>query len=263
MAFNPLTHLSEIGLSKYESKVYITIISEGITTAKSISDITGIPYGKVYEIINTLSYKGFVMVLPTKPMKYRAISPQQAVNLAKKSMHERMEKIESLLMAELEPYFSADKNSSEPKSLFSIINGRSNVVSKTEELIRKAKNNVNVQCSANSLSRLVLHKDLLKEAAERGVKIFIAGITNKDNLEEIKSMGFCDIRHIGSSGNKFISVDGKECMVIECVPDDDNIIYGRDIGIYAASGSFTRFLDSFFEPGFNRAREVSLSPAKE
>lgn len=255
---NILKPLSDIGLSKYEAKVYLTLISEGISTAKNISSITGIPYGKVYEIINSLSYKGLVMVLPSKPMKYRAISPQQAIVTAKKNMQERFEKLEKSLVKQLEPLFAKNKLFSGPKSIFSIINGRSNVVKKTEELIKKAKNNINIQCSANSLSRLTLHRDALKEAADKGIKISIGGITNKENLEEIGSLDFCILKHIKSSKNNFISIDGKECLVINAIPDDDNIIYGRDLGIFALSSSFTKFLDNFFASNFRRARNVNL-----
>ncbi len=107
---NILQPLLELGLNKYEAKVYLTLITEGISTAKNISDITGIPYGKVYEIINSLSHKGFAMVLPTKPMKYRAISPYNAIQTAKKDAQEKYEKIESNLL-ELEQEFlnSTDK----------------------------------------------------------------------------------------------------------------------------------------------------------
>ena len=95
--------LSNIGLSKYESKVYLTLITEGVSTAKNISDITGIPYGKVYEIINSLSYKGFTMILPSKPMKYLAVSPRQVVIAAKEDNYKRFEKIEKKLIKQLEP----------------------------------------------------------------------------------------------------------------------------------------------------------------
>jgi sugar-specific transcriptional regulator TrmB len=260
---NILKPLADIGLSKYESKVYLTLISGGVSTAKDISNITGIPYGKVYEIINTLSNKGFAMTLPSKPMKYKAVSPQQAIISAKKEINEKFQKIEENLVKQLEPMYVANKNFTQSKSIFSIVNGRSNVVNKTEEMINNAKKSINIQCSANSLSRLLLYKELLKEAAERGVKISIAGITNKENLEEIKSLNFCDIKHIASSENKFISADGKECMIIDCIPDDDNIIYGRDLGIYAASSSFTRFVDNFFETNFSRARKIDFSFHKE
>ena len=253
---NILKPLAEIGLSKYESKVYLTLIGEGVSTAKSISDITGIPYGKVYEIINSLSYKGFSMILPSKPMKYKAISPMQAIIAAKKDNKEKFQKIEESMIKYLEPMFTKNKNFTGPKSIFSIVNGRSNVVNKTEELIKKAIKNINIQCSANSLARLTLHKDTLKEAANRGIKISIAGITNKENLEEIKSLNFCNLKCINSSKNNFISIDGKESLIIDPMPDDDNIIYGRDLGMFALSSSFTRFIDSFFESNFKGARDI-------
>ncbi|MBD3355122.1 hypothetical protein GF361_04005 [Candidatus Woesearchaeota archaeon] len=255
---NILKPLNELGLSKYESKVYLTLISEGISTAKDISNITGIPYGKVYEIINSLSNKGFSMVLPSKPMKYKAASPVESIKKAKNKEKEKIERIESRVINQLESKFKENKYKSKSKSYFSIINGRSNVVNKTEELIAKAKKSINIQCSANSLSRLVLHKDVLKEAVEKGIYVSIAGVTNKENLNEIRSLDFCSIKKINSSKNNFISVDGKECMIIDANPDDDNIIYGRDLGIFALSPSFTRFLDSFFLANFKKAREVKF-----
>ena len=93
-----LKPLLDMGLSKYEAKVYLTLISEGISTAKNLSDITGIPYGKVYEIINSLSQKGFSIILPSKPMKYQAISPKETIITAKKYMHKKLEMIESRLI---------------------------------------------------------------------------------------------------------------------------------------------------------------------
>ena len=255
---NLIQPLLDIGLSKYEAKVYLSLIEEGISTAKNISNITGIPYGKVYEIINLLSNRGFLMVLPSKPMKYRGISPQQAIIATKKGIDDKFERIRNDTIKKLELLFAESKISTQPQSFFSVINGRSNVLSKTEELIKKAEHNINIQCSANSLSRLIIHKEVLKGASCRGVEILIAGITNKENLEEINSLGFCNIKHINSSKNNFISIDGKECLVIDTIPDDDNIVYGRDLGIAALSCSFTKFVDNFFIDNFKRAREIKL-----
>jgi hypothetical protein len=45
-------------------------------------------------------------------------------------------------------------------------------------------------------------------------------------------------------------------MIIDSIPDDDNIIYGRDLGISALSTSFTRFIDNFFTANFNKSKEI-------
>ncbi len=55
-----------------------------------------------------------------------------------------------------------------------------------------------------------------------------------------------------------LSTDGKECMIIEPIPDDDNTVYGRDFGIIASSSSFTTFLDGFFKLNFDKAKEIKF-----
>ena len=253
---NILKPLSDVGLSKYESKVYLTLISEGVSSAKSISDVTGIPYGKVYEIINSLSYKGFLMILPSKPMKYMAVSPKQAIVAARKDVADKFVRLESTILEHFGSDFEKSKNFSPADSSFLLVNGRSNAVRKVEELIKGAKKNIHIHCSANSLSRLMLHKVVLKDAADRGVKILIAGVINDENIGEINSLGFCDIRHINSSRSNFVSVDGNDSLIIESMPDDDNLLYGRDLGIFASSASFTKFVDNFFVSSFEKAKSL-------
>ncbi len=251
-----ISPLLELGLNKYEAKVYLTLIGEGTSTAKNISDITGIPYGKVYEVINSLSSKGFSVTLPTKPMKCKAVSPKKAIKISKEKMEEKYEKLQNHVLEKLEPMFAESKKFKEPKGAFWIINGRSNVVKKINDLIQKAEKNINIHCSANSLSRLIWHKDVLQEANEKGISININGVINKDIKEEIKSLDFCDIRKTKKSENNYISIDNKKSMVIEPIPDDDNVKYGRDMGMWISSESFTKFMDNFFKKRFNKARKV-------
>jgi len=239
--------LSELGLNKYEERVYLTLIEEGISSAKNISDITGIPYGKVYEVMNNLSTKGFLIVLPTKPMKFQAASPKEAILNVKKSMHEKLEKLEERMIKELEPIFAKTKKFVEPKSMFWVVNGRANVNNKFEELIKKAKGNINILTSENGLKRLVMFRDLLKAANKRGVKINISAILTSDNKQDAKDLDFCKISHVEKAKNHMISMDGKESLVVEPLLDDENLVYGRDIGMWISSSSFTKFLDDFFQ----------------
>jgi len=250
---NILNPLLEIGLNKYEAKVYLTLVGEGISTAKNVSDITGIPYGKVYEIINSLASKGFCTVLPSKPMKCQAASPKEAIFAAKKNMHEKYERLEEQMMKDLEPMFAESKKFIEPKGVFWIINGRANIIKKIEELVKKANHHIYIYCSSNGLSRLVLHKEVLEEAKKRGVEISISSMLTKEVMEELKSLQFCNIRKVKSAESHLYSIDGQECLIVEPIPDDDNIVYGRDLGVWVSSPSFTKFLEGFFTTTFKRS----------
>ncbi|MBW2993518.1 hypothetical protein KY317_03020 [Candidatus Woesearchaeota archaeon] len=254
---NMMDPLLELGLNKYEAKVYLTLVAEGTSTAKNIADIAGIPYGKVYEIINSLSKKGFSMVLPTKPMRCQAVSPKDVMVSVKEKSQQKHKKLESQITEQLEPMFKESRQFKEPKSLFWIINGRSNVTKKLNELFRKSRKSINIYISSNGLSRLLFHKEVLKEMHKKGVAINIAAVTNKKVLEEINSLNFCCIKRILEAGNHFFSVDGKECVVIEPIPDDDNLLYGRDQAIWISNPSFANFFEKFFNADFNRAKKIN------
>lgn len=241
-----INSLLELDLNKYEAKVYLTLIEEGISTAKNVSDITGIPYGKIYEIITSLCGKGFALILPTKPMKCKAISPQEVLINERKKQSEKFNTLESMFSEELMPLFTNSKKFDEPKSIFWVVNGRANINKKVETLIKKANKNIYLHLSENSLKRMSFQKTILKEAAERGVSINIITKLTKDNKEDSRLLDFCNITNTKQPiTNNIISVDGEESIMVEAIPDDDNFMRGRDLGIWVLSKAFTKCMESF------------------
>lgn len=265
-----LAVLSEMGLNKYESKIYLTLILEGTSTAKNISDITSIPYGKVYEIIDSLAAKGMVMTLPTKPMKCQAVHPKESITLLKKNYKEKIENFEEVVSREIVPIFMQNRQFTDPEGTFLVLKGRSNANKKIEAIIGSAKEHLYISMSKNGLKRLGFHKELLDEANSRGVKIMVAGEIDRDNYEDIKSLDGCDFRHLNGIPSHFFSVDGSECMMVEPLPDDDNFAYGRDLSLLFSKPCFTKFLEGYFEIVFSRSKpldqrlkELKLEPPKE
>ena len=251
-----ITNLSELGLNKYESKVYLTLVTEGVSTAKNLSDITAIPYGKVYEIINSLASKGFVMILPTKPMKCRAISPKEAVINVRKKQQENLEKFEKMILKDLEPLFTKTKAFTESKSSFWVVKGRSNINKHLEAMIDKAKKQLCIFTSKNGLKRIGFFKELLERADKKKVKIMIGGPIERDNIEDVQSLGFCDIKHIQNVPCHLFSIDGDECMLIEPIPDDDDLVYGRDIAVWITTSAFAKLLEDSFVSSFSNAETI-------
>ncbi len=66
-----------IGISRYEAAVYITLVRCGPLTAKEISDVSGVPYSKVYSVLNSLIRKGLVVQENSRPRKYLARHPRE------------------------------------------------------------------------------------------------------------------------------------------------------------------------------------------
>ncbi len=250
---NLIAPLLGIGLNRYEAQVYLALITEGVSTAKNVSSITGIPYGKVYEIINSLASKGFCMLLPTKPMKCRAISPRNAIEKVKEAQSRRILHIEEQILGRLEPFFEQSREFNEPKGVSWIINGRSNVAKKIEEMIGSAKGSISMLITESGLKRILIHALELQKAAERKVKIQIGCPSDAKNSEEMEALDFCAFYKRGTHpASALITIDSKESLLIEAIPDDDNIIYGRDVGLWITNPSFTKMFESTFIEMFSQ-----------
>ncbi|MEA2075214.1 MAG: helix-turn-helix domain-containing protein [Euryarchaeota archaeon] len=67
--------LKEFGLSNYETEAYLKIVELGIAEAGTICKETKIPFGRVYQELNSLASKGLIEVQNTRPKRYTARKP--------------------------------------------------------------------------------------------------------------------------------------------------------------------------------------------
>lgn len=90
--------LEEIGLTKGEIKVYLTLLKIGETTTGSIIEESGLSSGKIYEILDKLIKKGLVSFMIKEKTKYfQASNPKRLVdflNEKEKSLEQKKKAIE-------------------------------------------------------------------------------------------------------------------------------------------------------------------------
>ena len=73
--------LEEIGLTKGEIKVYLTLLKLGETTTGKIIEEAGISSGKIYEILDKLIRKGLAgFIIKDKTKHFAAASPNRIVD---------------------------------------------------------------------------------------------------------------------------------------------------------------------------------------
>ncbi len=63
------------GLNTYETKSYLSLLEKDSLTAVEVAKISGVPRGRVYEILENLLAKGFCHSIPGKVKKYKAVNP--------------------------------------------------------------------------------------------------------------------------------------------------------------------------------------------
>ena len=79
-----LGKLKDFGLNSYESKLWVALLSRGVSTAGELSDISSVPRSRTYDVLESLEKKGFIVVKVGKPIKYLAVSPSEVVERVKK-----------------------------------------------------------------------------------------------------------------------------------------------------------------------------------
>lgn len=68
--------LESLGLTTYEAKALGHLLRHGERTGPEMSREAGIPFGRVYDTLNSLQERGLVTVRSGRPKRYRAIDPR-------------------------------------------------------------------------------------------------------------------------------------------------------------------------------------------
>ena len=216
--------LSTIGLNSYERKLYVTLVSKGSSTAGNLSELSGVPRSRTYDVLESLADKGFVILQNGKPIKYVAIGPREAMERAKAKYKEDYENAtdridrakKSDVVKEMEELFETGVETVSTADLTGSLKGRHAMHQQLETMLKKASSHVYILTSEKGLEEIATnHSQLLKNASKRGVKVKIAAPigTGSGASEAIKP--FAEVRSIKGKklDGRFAVADGKEAIV--------------------------------------------------
>lgn len=241
-------------LNLYEVKIWIALLSRGISTAGELSNMAGVPRSRTYDVLESLERKGFVIMKLGKPIQYIAVSPKDVVERAKKNVRNsadmkvsNLEKMKGTEMIKtLEGLYKKGINFIEPSELSGALKGRANIYSHLESLIKGAKQNVVLVTSGDGLNRKIDSlKTALESAKKKGVKVKIAAPkTDKNNDSVKRAKSLADIRAVKDIDARFAVVDGKHAVLM--VLDDKELHPNYDIGIWLNSQPVATALNNMF-----------------
>ncbi len=76
-----MASLRDLGLSEYEARAYRSLLDTGPTTAKELSRVSGVPMGRIYDVLNSLEGHSLVRSQSaSRPKKYVAVEPSTALD---------------------------------------------------------------------------------------------------------------------------------------------------------------------------------------
>jgi len=218
--------LRGVGLNLYERKLWVALLSKGIATAGELASAASVPRSRTYDVLESLENKGFIVTQPSKPLKFVALSPEEALMKVKEKEKEKIKVIEnkldrirsSKLMQELNGIYEEGKESVIPGDLSGAIKGGFSVTQQFDTMLKNAKNSVNVVTTPQGVNQLFEnHLSTLQKLKKSGVNIRIATDMKKSPSEAIKALGdIAEIRHITEElplTGKFYVIDEDQVMM--------------------------------------------------
>ncbi|MCK5052023.1 MAG: hypothetical protein KAS53_09895 [Candidatus Cloacimonetes bacterium] len=186
-----ILELSNIGFTEYEAKAYNMLLQQNLQSASEIYKKTGIPRGRIYDILQQLLQKGFCYIVPGAVNKYTAVDPNIAINnlieQQRKETKLREQKMVQTANILHERYTSMEDTSS-PLDYIQVLTTRQSQINKFLALIKTSKKFI---CSFNKKPFAISSKmeEVIKisaphvECIKRGIKVKALYEAEDDNAE--------------------------------------------------------------------------------
>ncbi|MFO7795386.1 MAG: helix-turn-helix domain-containing protein [Promethearchaeia archaeon] len=175
--------LHEIGLTDYEISIYLTLISKGPMDARELSDASGVPYSRIYNILTNLEKekKWIIKEEESRPSRYFAKSPDEALVIAKKQYNDMFNEHSNLIIHQLNPIYQS--HDTPIKIALYIHRGRDVCLNRALSLINLAKTAIFLV--STDFEFLDIFYEDFKKARARGVTN-IKLLIEEEALEEKK-----------------------------------------------------------------------------
>ena len=211
--------LRAIGLTDYEISIYLTLTSKGPMDARELSEASGVPYSRIYNILTQLEKDKMWIIKEeeSRPSRYFAKSPDEALIIAKKQYNDSFDKNSNKIIRGLTHIYQS--HDVPIKIALYIHRGREVCINRALSLIDMAKNSIYLV--STDFDFLDAFYDDIKKARARGVidlKLLVEekALEDKDYMSILKKYkDLCEIKSRDQIfGNSIVIDEGSDGFII-------------------------------------------------
>ncbi len=239
-------------LNIYETKVWLALLSKGISSAGEIAGLSSVPRSRTYDVLESLEKRGFVIQKLGKPVKYIAVKPATVIEKLKNNTAQYAEeKIQTLSnlkdtseYKELQELHNTGIEPIKNHALSTSIKGRSNLYLQMRTIMESAGRTIHLVSSSYELSsKMKMFKETFAKLNKRKVDIKVMiGDSEEDAKKLSKKLGV-EIRSKPINA-RFVIADKTE-LIFTIKPT--NVHEDFDYGVWINSPFFTTSLSYMFE----------------
>jgi sugar-specific transcriptional regulator TrmB len=232
-----LKTLRELGLTEYETRAYIALVSNGPATAGGLSRLANVPYSRIYDVLSKLERKGWIEIQSGRPTRYRAKPPAEAIRLSRIEQERKFKEASETVVKELEPLY--ERRAEVKKPDIWVIRGDRNLIGKISEMLARAQ-----------IEILISTPTLVKELTElrsfspvfgaKNLSLRIITAEKTSSTKKLESMPNLEVRYRKPLFGGGIIIDGKEVLLLLASR-------GEKLGIWSNEVGLTKFAKEYFE----------------
>ncbi len=201
-----IEHLKLMNLTEYESRTYLALVAKGTATVKEIRELAQIPYSREYDVLESLERRGYVVVQPGRPRKYRAVDPREVLS---KELELRVKAVEELIK-KLTPLYQRHTEEVSFDEVIWMLKGKDNIHDRLISMLENAEREVLIVGMKPVTTRAIARA--LENAKKRGVRIRALGEFGKGTVELFEKIGV-EYRHYPHDHSRFVVVDERELIL--------------------------------------------------
>jgi len=162
MTVDIIDTLKNLGFTEYEAKAYLALLNSSPMTGYAVAKNSGVPRAKIYEVLESLTARGDIIISPGNTPLYRPVPAKELV------ANRKAEAEQNFLLAE-QSLMQFNKSASDRDNIWNIT-GYEAILQKVCECIVSAKHRILLEIWAEDFPKL---EKLLDSASKKGVSITI------------------------------------------------------------------------------------------
>jgi HTH-type transcriptional regulator, sugar sensing transcriptional regulator len=235
--------MEDLGLTGYEIRVYTSILEAGAMTAADISKKSGVPYSKIYEVLNTLEEKGWLESDSSRPQKFFPQSPSTALEAMRMRSENSFRESQSTIVSELMPIYT--KSGIKEKPEIWVVRGIYNIAAKVNDIVQSCQHELLVALPSVAEEIAKPMQPILRTVHEKGVKITVLASeqTGADTVKALSRVAEVKLKNSMFGGG--VIADGKHVLILlgESIGENGMI---DPIAIWADHAALAGFATDYF-----------------
>lgn len=190
--------LRRTGLTSYESKAYLALLSRRESTAEDVARMTSVPITRVYGTLEQLMQKGFARIVQSRPKRFHAISPAEAkrdyLSQLRQNFEQNLLSIEEamqIMQRQVEPMYFESHLQVKAEELFEPLDNLQVMEKRTREYVESASDEILISTALFSwLPKIKLQlKHALKRRTKLKILMQLRDSQVRKHLDELIAMG--------------------------------------------------------------------------